>query len=59
MTIINLIPYSFIIGLLGLAFALVLYFLIKNYPKGNELMNEIAEAVHSGAMVFRLGRHPA
>jgi K(+)-stimulated pyrophosphate-energized sodium pump len=52
MTIINLIPYSFIIGILGLAFALVLYFLIKKYPKGNELMNEIAEAVHSGAMVF-------
>jgi K(+)-stimulated pyrophosphate-energized sodium pump len=52
MAIINLIPYSFIIGILGLAFALVLYFLIKKYPKGNELMNEIAEAVHSGAMVF-------
>lgn len=52
MTIINLIPYSFTIGILGLAFALVLYFLIKKYPKGNELMNEIAEAVHSGAMVF-------
>lgn len=52
MTIINLIPYSFIIGILGLAFALALYFLIKKYPKGNELMNDIAEAVHSGAMVF-------
>jgi K(+)-stimulated pyrophosphate-energized sodium pump len=52
MTIIKLIPYSFVIGLLGLAFALVLYSLIKKYPKGNELMNEISEAVHSGAMIF-------
>lgn len=52
MTILNLIPYSFIIGLLGLAFALILYFLIKRYPTGDKLMNEIAEAVHSGAMIF-------
>lgn len=52
MNIINLIPYSFIIGLLGLAFALVLYFFVKKYPTGSELMNEIAEAVHSGAMIF-------
>lgn len=52
MTIISLIPYSFIVGLLGLAFALSLYFMIKKYPRGSELMNEIAEAVHSGAMVF-------
>jgi len=52
MTILDLIPYSFIIGLLGLAFALILYFLIKRYPTGDKLMNEIAEAVHSGAMIF-------
>lgn len=52
MALINLIPYSFIIGFFGLAFALILYFLVKKYPKGNEIMNEIAEAVHSGAMVF-------
>ncbi len=52
MELLNLIPYSFIIGFLGLAFALILYFLVKKYPKGNEIMNEIAEAIHSGAMVF-------
>ena len=52
MTILNLVPYSFIVGILGLLFALSLYFLIKRYPKGSELMQEIAEAVHSGAMVF-------
>lgn len=52
MTILNLVPYSFVIGFLGLLFALLLYFVILRYPKGNEIMNEIAEAVHSGAMVF-------
>jgi len=48
----NLIPYSFILGLLGLMFAVSLYFLVKRYPRGTEIMNEIAEAVHSGAMTF-------
>lgn len=48
----NLIPYSFILGLLGLIFAISLYFLVKRYPRGTEIMNEIAEAVHSGAMTF-------
>jgi len=52
MSIINLIPYSFIIGLLGVGFAVGLYFYVKKYPRGNELMNDIAESVHSGAMVF-------
>ncbi len=52
MALLDLIPYSFIVGLLGLVFALVLYFLIKRYPRGNDRMIEISEAVHSGAMVF-------
>ena len=52
MALLDLIPYSFIIGFIGLVFALVLYFLIKKYPRGNERMIEISEAVHSGAMVF-------
>lgn len=52
MILLDLIPYSFIIGILGLAFALALYFVIKKYPRGNEKMVEISEAVHSGAMVF-------
>jgi len=52
MTILNLIPFSFILGFLGFFFAILLYFLIKRYPKGTELMNDIAEAVHSGAMTF-------
>jgi len=52
MEILDLVPYSFIFGFLGLFFALFLYFFIKKYPKGSEIMNEIAEAIHSGAMVF-------
>ncbi len=52
MDLVNLTQYSFIIGLLGLAFALGLYFLIKKYPRGNTTMIEIADAIHSGAMVF-------
>jgi K(+)-stimulated pyrophosphate-energized sodium pump len=52
MTVLNYIPYSFIVGILGLLFALILYFFIKKYPKGNQEMVDISEAVHSGAMVF-------
>jgi K(+)-stimulated pyrophosphate-energized sodium pump len=52
MDLVNLTQYSFVIGLFGLAFALGLYFLIKKYPSGNATMIEIADAIHSGAMVF-------
>lgn len=52
MTILNLVPYSFILGFLGLALAILLYFLIKKYPSGTEVMQEISESVHSGAMIF-------
>jgi K(+)-stimulated pyrophosphate-energized sodium pump len=52
MDLVNLTQYSFIIGLLGLAFALGLYFLVKKYPRGNTTMIEISDAIHSGAMVF-------
>ncbi|MFB0566870.1 MAG: sodium-translocating pyrophosphatase [Candidatus Aminicenantaceae bacterium] len=52
MSLLNLIPYSFIFGIFGLFFALFLYFLIKRYPKGTKIMEEISEAVHSGAMIF-------
>jgi len=52
MILIDLIPYSYIIGLIGLIIAIAIYFRVKSYPKGNEVMQEIAEAIHSGAMVF-------
>lgn len=50
--LLELIPYSFILGILGLAFALSLYFAVKKYPQGSQAMKDIAEAIHSGAMVF-------
>ena len=52
MALLNLIPFSFIVGFLGVLFALFLYFLVKRYPTGTEIMDAIAEAIHSGAMVF-------
>ncbi len=52
MPLLDLIPYSFIIGLIGLMIAISIYFLVKSYPKGSVTMQEIAEAIHSGAMVF-------
>ncbi len=52
MTLLNTTPYLFILGFLGLLFALALYFITMKYPKGSPIMQEIAEAVHSGAMVF-------
>ncbi len=52
MTLLELIPHSYILGFLGLIFAILLYFYIKRYPKGNTLMQEIAESIHSGSMIF-------
>ena len=52
MDLINLSQYSFFAGLLGLLFATGVYFLVKKYPRGNKSMVEIADAIHSGAMIF-------
>ncbi|MFQ6069486.1 MAG: sodium-translocating pyrophosphatase [Candidatus Aminicenantales bacterium] len=52
MSLLNYVSYSFVVGIIGLAIALSIYFFIKRYPQGSPLMQEIAEAVHSGAMVF-------
>ena len=52
MTLLSIIPHSYILGILGLLFAILLYFYIKRYPKGNDLMQEIAESIHSGSLIF-------
>jgi K(+)-stimulated pyrophosphate-energized sodium pump len=44
--------YSIIFGVLGLAFAMSIYFKIKKEPVGSDKMREIADAIHEGAMVF-------
>ena len=43
---------SAVIGLAGLLFALILFFWIKSKPTGTDLMREISETIHDGAMVF-------
>jgi K(+)-stimulated pyrophosphate-energized sodium pump len=40
------------IGVIGLIFALVLFFWIRSRGAGNETMQEIAKTIQSGAMVF-------
>ncbi|MFQ5549837.1 MAG: sodium-translocating pyrophosphatase [Gemmatimonadales bacterium] len=39
-------------GLAGLIVAWLTYMYVRKQPPGNELMQELAEAVHSGAMAF-------
>ncbi|MFQ6007453.1 MAG: sodium-translocating pyrophosphatase [Candidatus Zixiibacteriota bacterium] len=41
-----------LIGLIGLAFALLLFFWIKSQPTGTDLMKDISDTIHQGAMVF-------
>ncbi len=41
-----------VLGVVGILFALVLYFTIKSKPAGNDLMKDIAEQIAKGAMVF-------
>lgn len=41
-----------VLGLLGLAAALIIYKIILKYPSGDGLVAEIAEEIHLGAMVF-------
>ena len=41
-----------ILGLVGLAFALALFLSVKRQPTGNQLMQEISEVIHRGAMIF-------
>ncbi|MEM9057873.1 MAG: sodium/proton-translocating pyrophosphatase, partial [Pseudomonadota bacterium] len=47
---INLLPP--VMGGIGLIAAFVLYALVKRYPAGEGAVEEIAEAIHQGAMTF-------
>lgn len=44
-----------ILGVIGLIFAFAIYMYMKRQPTGTELMREISDAIHDGAMAF-LGR---
>lgn len=41
-----------LLGIVGLAVAYIIYRIVKGYPAGDGAIAEIAEAIHSGAMVF-------
>ena len=41
-----------LLGVVGLVAAFIVYRIIKKYPAGEGLVAEIAEEIHSGAMVF-------
>ncbi len=41
-----------VLGILGLCFAFIIYFLIKRYPVSNPEISKIADMIHLGAMVF-------
>ncbi len=43
---------SVIIGIIGIVFALILLMWIKSKSTGTELMKEISDVIHDGAMVF-------
>ncbi len=43
---------SALLGIVGLGFALALYLSVKRQPPGNQLMRDISEVIHRGAMVF-------
>lgn len=41
-----------LIGLVGLVFALILFLWIRSKPAGTDVMKEISDVIHDGAMVF-------
>ncbi|UCH84791.1 MAG: sodium-translocating pyrophosphatase [Candidatus Latescibacterota bacterium] len=45
----QLIPW---IGVLGMLVAVITFFSVRRYPPGDEKMQELAEKIHAGAMVF-------
>jgi len=44
--------YAPMFGLVGLVFALAIFFSVKRMPTGTQTMTEIATVIHRGAMVF-------
>jgi K(+)-stimulated pyrophosphate-energized sodium pump len=44
--------YSWVLGLLGLAVAYVVYRSVVSKPSGSQAMTELAEQIHAGAMAF-------
>ena len=44
--------FAVILGIVGFGAAVMLYNKVKQQPVGNEVMADIADSIHSGAMAF-------
>ncbi len=52
MSISELVKLPPIVGALGMLIALILYFIVKKYPEGDDAVKKIGDQIHLGAMVF-------
>ncbi|MBL4869934.1 MAG: sodium/proton-translocating pyrophosphatase, partial [Robiginitomaculum sp.] len=52
MSVAELTKLPLIVGAFGLLVALILYFVVKKYPEGDEAVKKIGDQIHLGAMVF-------
>ena len=52
MSVAELTKLPLIVGALGLLVALILYFVVKKYPEGDDAVKKIGDQIHLGAMVF-------
>lgn len=49
---IDLTNYAWLLGIIGLAVAALIYFSIRRQDAGNDVMKDIAEQIHLGSMAF-------
>lgn len=52
MSVSELVKLPPMVGGLGLLIALVLYYIVKKYPEGDDAVKKIGDQIHLGAMVF-------
>ena len=52
MPISELVKLPPMVGALGMLIALILYFIVKKYPEGDDAVKKIGDQIHLGAMVF-------
>jgi K(+)-stimulated pyrophosphate-energized sodium pump len=48
----NWVNYAPFFGVAGAIFAFILFAYVKSFPNGNEVMKELEEMIHAGAMAF-------
>jgi K(+)-stimulated pyrophosphate-energized sodium pump len=50
--VVEYIDFALWLGLIGLAFSFGLYGYVKSQPVGNDVMSDLADQIHAGAMAF-------